>query len=125
MENIIKSAIERIVHIPTDFHQVKTKSVLTLLRESGYFELHDKIHESDIYELLKTHPQLINEWLGWSDDKCSTPTWFFTRGEDGKCLVRHSPDGNDFEEIKTTDAFEACAAFIKREIESTRILFIE
>lgn len=119
---MIEMTIKRIVNIPHDFHEIKTKSPIALLNESGYLELYDKIKEEHIIEVLKMKPHLIKEWLRWSDNKRSSPSWYFTRGEDGKCFVGHSPESKEFEEINTSDEFYACAAFIKREAERIRML---
>ena len=72
---------------------------------------------------MKKEPELIGQWLQWSEDKRNFPTWYFTRGDDGNCLVGHLPEGKEFDEINTSDAFKACAAFIKLEAERIRILF--
>ena len=95
-----------------------TKSWNTLLQESGYFEVHEQINENEIIEILKNHSHLIVEWLRWSDAQRCSSTWYFTKGEDGKCFVGHYPERKEFEEIKTPNEYQACAAFIKRLIES-------
>ena len=120
MDKLIKKIVEKVVHIAHDFYNVD-KSELTLLKESGYFEVHDKINEDDIIEVLKMHPNLITDWLQLSEDSRSSQRWAISRGEDGKCFVGHWPGGKDFEEINTSDEFYACAAFIKRHIESIRL----
>ena len=120
MDKLIKKTIERVVHIAYDIHKVD-KSELTLLKESGYFEVYDKISENAIMEVLKIHPHLITNWLQLSEDSRSSQRWAISRGEDGKCFVGHWPGGKDFEEINTSDEFYACAAFIKRHIESIRL----
>ncbi len=93
------------------------------MKESGYFELYNQINEAEIIKVLKIHPHLINDWLQISEDSRSSTKWVFGRDDDGKYGIGHWPPGKEFEEITTTDKFYACAAFIKRDIESTRILF--
>lgn len=122
MEKYINKVIEKIVHIPHDFHARKNVSEIKLLQESGYFELHNKITEDGIAGILKANPHLIKEWLQWSEDNRSSYKWYFRRGDDGKYLVGHFPEGKEFEEINTSDEFKACAVFIKRETESTRAI---
>jgi hypothetical protein len=118
MDDRIVTIIEKILRIPHNFYRTQTKSWNTLLHQSGYFEMSDKINEEEIMERLKIHPHLIDQWLQWSDDQRCTPTWYFTKGEDGKCFVGHHPAGKEFEEINTANEFKACAAFIKRQLES-------
>jgi hypothetical protein len=121
MDKQINKAVEKIVHIPHDFYDRKNVSEIALLQESGYIELYNKITEDEIIEILKKYPHLIAEWLEWSGDNRSSFKWYFSRDDDGKCFVGHWPEGEEFEEISTSDEFKACAAFIKREIESTRV----
>ena len=122
MDETIKNVVVRVIHIASDFYHVE-KSEYTLLNESGYFELYNKVTESDIKKLLKKYPQLIADWLRYSGDSLSSFRWNFIRCDDGKYLVGHWPGGKDFDEISTADEFYACSAYIKRHIESTRILF--
>lgn len=122
MEELTKKAIERLVFIAKDFYWIE-KSEVTLLNESGYFKLYQKIDEDGIIEVLKMHSYLIDDWLRLSRDSRSSERWNFFKSEDGRFFVTHWPEGKAFQEIDTTDEFYACAAFIKRHVESIRILF--
>ena len=122
MDQLIKKTVERLVHIAYDFYRVD-KSEFTLLSESGYFELYNQINENEIKEVLKEYPHLIEDWLRISEDIRSSERWYFARGNDGKFYVGHYPELEKFKEINTTDEFYACATFIKRDAEFTRILF--
>ena len=120
MNNTIEKVIDRIVNIPSDYHQSKTKTLLTLLDESGYIQVHEQIQENEIIGILKRRPHLIAEWLQWSDDQRWSPTTYFTKGEDGKCFVGHTPEIKEFKEINTSNEFYACAVFIKYQVENIR-----
>ena len=122
MNNQISEVIKKVIHIPRDLHTRKDVSELNLLLESGYIELCDQIQEDEITEVLKMHPHMINDWLQYSEDKRSSPTWHFFKGESGKYYVEYSAEGKETEEIVTTDQFKACATFIKREIEIDKAL---
>lgn len=122
MDVLIKEIVKRVVELPHDFNN-ENKSPLTLLSESGYFECYKKINESEIIELLQISPYLITEWLDFSEGNRSSKKWYFRQGDNGKYLVKHWPPGAEFEEVNTTDEFYACALFIKRYVESIRILF--
>ena len=116
------TVIEKIVRIPYEYHETKTKSWNTLLQESGYFDIYSQIQENDIVEILKKDTTLITQWMQWSDDSRSSSTWYFTKSDDNKYFVGHWPEGKEFKEMYTKDEFTACAYFIKCEIESTRQL---
>jgi hypothetical protein len=123
MEKKIKDTIEKLLHLAYNYRK-GNMSPVNLLKASGYLEFSDQIGEAEIEEILKLYPHLISEWLLWSENKRSTPAWFFTKDDnDGWCFVGHSPESKEFEEINTKDEIKACAAFIKREAEST-IFFV-
>jgi hypothetical protein len=124
METQIKNSIEKIIRIPLDFETKGNVSRVTLVRESGYVELYNKIGEAEIEEVLRQYPDFVDEWLLWSENTRSTPAWHFIKFEDGSYLVTYSNEGKRFDEITTNDKFEACAIYIKRQIETTRIFII-
>ena len=121
-EKVIRKTIEMLVHLPHDYHKVD-KSEFSLLEESGYFKLHDRISEKEISEVLKMHPHLIAEWAQFSADSRSETNWVFSQGESGKYYVSHWPPNPEFDEVSSFDRYDACAAFVKRKAESTRIIF--
>ena len=106
--------------MPSRFYTERNVSIYALLKETGYFELHNEISESNIYEVLIQHPECINQWLSWSEDKRSSSGWYFKQDEDGKYIVGFFPTSKDFNVNIYSDKTEACAVFIKREIEDIR-----
>lgn len=116
MEKEIKETIEKIIHFPYDYRIRRNISPVNLIKESGYPEFHLKINEEEIAAVLNQYPDMIKEWLLWSENKRSNPTWHFEKFEDGTYEVAYSTEGLH-PEINTTDEFKACAAFIKREME--------
>jgi len=92
----------------------------SLLKESGYFEMYEQVSEADITEGLNKHPECINDWLMVSEDKRTSSGWCFTQNGNEKYTVGYYPATANFRLTTYTDAKEACAAFIKREIENIR-----
>ena len=123
MTEDIKRTIKKLINLPFDFYLKANIFQLALVRESGYFELYEQIHEDDISAMLHLQPELIDQWLQWSDDNRSSSRWGFGRSERGKCLVGHWPEGEEFDDIETSNQFYACAAYIKGDLESIRLLF--
>jgi hypothetical protein len=121
MEKKIKDSIEKIIRISNDYRIRGNASPVTLVKESGYVELHQQIGEEEIEDVLRLHPHLVAEWLLWSENKRGTPTWFITKGDSGNYHVEFSEEGKEFEEVSSKDEFKACAAFIKRDVERIRI----
>ena len=48
----IEEIINKIIQIPNDFHSQKNKSLQTLLKESGYYDIHEQISVDAIIEIL-------------------------------------------------------------------------
>lgn len=119
MKNHIDEVIERIINLPFDFSH-KNKSIYSLLQESGYFESNNLINEDQIAEMLHKHPQSIDDWLRWSENKRTSSGWYFKKDEKERYGVGHYPD-NNFQYMVFADKFQACAAYIKREIDTIKI----
>ena len=92
----------------------------SLLKESGYFEMYEQVNEADIVEGLNNHPECIDDWIMLSEDKrCSG--WYITQNLSENYSVGYLPETEKFKLTTYANAKEACAAFIKREIEHIRI----
>ena len=123
MEKQIYEMVKKLVHIPDDFNRRRDVSEVVLVFESGYLERHNEIDEDTIAEVLREYPDLIRIWMQWSEDKRSLPTWhFFWDKDENYYYVDYSAPGKENQHVRTQDGFQACAAFIKREIETDKIL---
>jgi hypothetical protein len=112
--------IEAIVAIPYKFHKLGNISTFALLKETGYFQNYEEVTESRILEALVKHPEHVSHWQGLSDDNRASSGWYFT--EDNKrYLVGSFPRKEGEEPMQFADPKEACAVFIKRDIERTRM----
>ena len=105
--------IASVCNLPREFRSVGTKSVITLLRETGYFDRHTEVSLDAIQAHLATQPELIDDWIMYSADKRTSSGWYLI--EDG--TVGYYPGGpeSSYEDIVT-----ACAAFIIREVADIR-----
>jgi hypothetical protein len=113
--------VKDILQIPEKFYDPSVdKSFYTLLKESGYFEDYDKISEEDIYQELLNHPEAIDQWEGWSDDKRTTSGWYL-RKKDNIYIVAFFPKNDSVKPIEFSDPAKACAVFIIKELEDTRL----
>jgi len=114
------NTINNIIYLPEKFYKQRDVSIYSLLKESGYFELHNQIIEANIFDGLIKHPECIDQWLNWSADKRSSSGWYFKQNDNGKYVVGYFPLKENLETTEYLDEVEACAAFIKREIEDIR-----
>lgn len=115
--------IKKIIFLPIEFGKNgNNESIYSLLQLIGYFDVYDKITENAILQELINHLDCIEHWLAWSENKRSTDGWFFLKKGSGVYVVGNiGLNGQVSEKLKFVDATEACAVFIKKEIESIRI----
>jgi len=111
---------KNIVFLPGRFYAVENISIYFLLRDTGYFEMHDQITEANLFEALIQYPECINQWLSWSEDKRSNSGWYFKQSENGKYVVGYFPTKDGLKINEYSEIAKACAAFIKHEIEDIR-----
>lgn len=115
----INDIIKEIAELPLKFYNVGNKSIFSLLKDSGYFEVYEKIDEQDIYRVIVQHPEFIKEWLLWSENKRTDTGWYFRQDNEGKYIVGYFSNSST-SQSEYSDASLACAAFIKHEIEDIR-----
>ena len=113
--------IKDIVFLTTKFYKEENKSIFSLLKETGYFELYNQVNESNIYECLILYPDCVTQWLEWSENKRSSSGWYFKKDTETKYVVGYFPDTKNLTPILYSDKFEACSIFILREIENIRL----
>lgn len=115
----LHKVINNILHIPHDFHKSNNISIYTLLKESGYFEIYSLVSVEDIRAALVSEPWCVEEWLIYSEDKRCNSGWYFIKTKKHKYFVGYYPSGDG---LCTTydNHLDACAVFIKWEIEDIR-----
>ena len=111
--------IRDIIFLPKRFSEGNS-SIYSLLKESGYFGLHNQIGEADIFEELTEHLECIDQWLSLSENKRSSSGWYLKQNDSGKYVVGYFPPQENLITTEYIDKAEACAVFIKREIEDIR-----
>ncbi len=115
-----KSVAFKVIHLPKNYYTEKNSSLFTLLNETGYFDLDNHLDEDNFVSSLKQYPECINDWLIWSDNKRTRIGWYFGIGADQNYFVGYFPNDIIRPEKIFNDGNEACAYFIKQEIESIR-----
>src|SRR6185312_17103600 len=66
-------------------------SLVGAITKTGYFDASDALELESISRYLKEHPNLIDDWLTYSGDKRSAPSWYFRRAGDGRYEVGFFP----------------------------------
>jgi len=110
-----ETVVERLCNLPNAFRG-GMKSSVQLVAESGIAQCESALSVDAVAQHLGKHPELIEEWLRWSDDKRSSDGWYFLRGDDAY-VVGFYPNRKA---LRFSRAEIACAEFVVREIHSIR-----
>jgi len=100
-------------------------SIFDLLKETGYFELHNEVSVSDIRKALAREPGCVQEWMQYIDDQRCSSSWYFALNDENLYEVGFYDSNADparSNQVVFDNAMDACAAFIKHQIESIRAL---
>jgi hypothetical protein len=83
-----------------------------LLQETGLDQHRSLMTKSAVAQYLSQHPDTMQAWFRWSEDKRVDSGWYICRQESGYIVGCH-PGG---EKLRFTDAVEACTAFVMRDV---------
>ena len=111
-----KEVIKEIIFLAKSANNGENSSFYSLLKDKGYFESHNQISESDISNALVEYPESIDNWLAFSENKRVSSGWFFKKSAE-KYTVGYFPADTGIFPKEYSDPADACAAFIKGEIE--------
>jgi hypothetical protein len=108
-----------VIRLPRIFFDRGSISMYALLHEIEYFSMSDLVTEDAIYQEFLEHPEYVNDWVDWSEAKRSSAGWYIRqRGDAGFEVGYFPPHYGSHKVAKYADVAQACAAFVKREIES-------
>ena len=110
-----EEVVERLCKLPHDFN-VGKKSPSQLVAASGVARCEAAVSTEALAKFLARHPELVEEWLHWSEDKRVSSGWYFLK-ERNEYVVGYYPNG---ERLSFADPVRACAEFVNREIEAIR-----
>jgi hypothetical protein len=114
---------KHIVTLPRTFHSLGNISIFSLLEETGYLELHNQVSLSDIRNAFARDLACVQEWMQYIDDQRCSSSWYFLLNDEGLYEVYDSnTDPTRSNQVVYENAMDACAAFIKYQIESIRTL---
>ena len=117
----VSVTINGLIHLAHKFDSVGDVSIYNLLKETGYFENHDKIFIKNIRAALKNHPECVDDWMLYSDNKRSRSGWYFKqKGTKGYIVgyLSENKGGNACKEF--SNRVDACALFIKHEVDDIK-----
>ena len=98
-------AIRRICNLPQDI-RTGDKFSYDLVRASGMGQR--MLTVESVLPVLRAKPELVEDWMGWSEDQRCSPAYAFHE-ENGRYVVGRYPDED---RAVFDDRFSACADFI-------------
>lgn len=116
----MQSIIKDILGLPQKFYESGNNlSMYDLLKQTHYIEVQGDINDVDFQKSLIEHPEYVNGWLAWSDNKRSSSGWFLEVNPYGQYAVGYldSKMGR-MNERSYPNAISACAYFISKEIDN-------
>ncbi len=117
----ITNIIDELIHVPRRFNSIGTMSIYALLKETGYFEIHDQISVENIRDALTRYPECVDDWMLYSEDKRSSSGWYFKQVGDEKYIVGCLKGNKSYDSHgEYNNRLDACAFFIKHEIDNIR-----
>jgi hypothetical protein len=119
----INNIVENIIKIPTEFYKLRNISIYELFKKSKYCDYYNYITENDIKNYLLNNRNYIKDWFIYSEDK-RTDKGYYVVLENEKYEVGYY-DGKKRNIINTynlSQDIDACANFIKLELENQRRL---
>lgn len=111
---------EAVTRLPCALAESGSVSAYALLADSGYPERHAEITPDVVQAVLSDDPELVNVWLQYSENKRTPSGWYFFRAPASYIVGYLLVGGRRVDEFAYVDAIEACANFIKQEIEEMR-----
>lgn len=111
---------DRLLRIPTDSHKPDGVSVWQLVQDTGYFEAYDRVSVAVIRGALDRYPEKVGDWLLYSEDKRCSSGWYIRKHYGEEFDVGFYPDSSGIEPEYYSNRLDACAAFIKHEVEEIR-----
>lgn len=114
--------LEQIATLARRFQSLTDVSMFSLVKATGYFEFHDSISEADIRAALARCPECIREWMQYSEDKRTPSGWYLTHNDEGCYEVGYITERGELQQrLAYHNRTDACAAFIKHELEDIRL----
>lgn len=117
----LEETVSLACNLAPDYY-AKNLSPYALMQLSGYLENGKAIETSMLRKHVEQHPELVKRWLVYSADKRVDSGWYFSaETAHGPYVVGHFPGRVDSSDQSFSDGLEACALFIKRELDEMRI----
>jgi hypothetical protein len=107
--------VEDVCRLAWDYRTMRTMSARELVARSGYRERWRSVTVAILEEALRHHPEWVDAWIHWSEDKRISSGWSITDcGESGFDVGEDSTKPP----VRYADRMRACAVFVRHEVAS-------
>jgi hypothetical protein len=119
-----REVAQAVCRMVSDFRRLGNRSMVDLVKASGYVQAHGIITEQLLQAHFEAEPDLIRAWLGYGYDRRTKYGYYFlgpdnTSQRGGDWVVGYYPSGN---EQHFSEGSAACARFVKLEAENLRYM---
>ncbi len=112
--------LEKICNLPTELKTNTNTSIFKIIQATGFAENESAFDEELLSEFFKAHPNLVNEWVNFSEDQRCTPAWYLEQidTEIDEWVVGYlERPGHHIHRLKYRDKADACAKFVIKWLE--------
>ena len=113
------NCIKAIADFPTTY-KTNNLTPIAIMEQSGYSEFYSEVTVDDIADYLVQRPDLVEDWLVYTENIRHTPAWGLTKSHGDSWIVGLSNRGRLIESHSYADKFAACAKMIKMTLEEIR-----
>jgi len=116
LERVVTLARE--ITFRTKMVPTQSLSLVELVQQSGYLQCREEIDVGALRGALRERAEILEAWLRYSADKEANWGWFFERDRRRGYAVGLRTGLSPETRCEMTDPWEACAYFIKHEVEA-------
>lgn len=106
-----------VVNLAGRYRKQEALSIYEMLNQTGYTERPGRLTVEAIRKALARRPECLSEWLDYSADKRSHGGWYIRAEVGGFEVGKIDANGRTAEQESYSDLEEACANFIRRELD--------
>jgi hypothetical protein len=112
---LLAMSVEDVCRLAWDYWVIRTVSARELIARSGYGERWRSITVGLLADTLRQHPDWVDAWIQWSEDKRVSSGWYIARRGDSAFDVGYYPT---VPPVQYSDRTHACAVFVRYELAS-------
>jgi hypothetical protein len=111
----VAMTVEDVCRLAWDYETMRMAGARELIGRTGYRDRWRTITVGMLANSLRQHPDWVDAWMRWSEDKRVSSGWYISRcGESGYDVGQYPT----VPPVRYRDQIEACAIFVRYELAS-------